>query len=240
MKLDKKRLEKIKKIQTIINYKFKDINIINEALIHSSYTNEFRNRRVNNNERLEFLGDSVLSIAVSRYIYLKYTKLPEGDLTKVRANVVCEPSLANQAKKINLGNFLLLGKGEEVTGGRNRVSILADAFEAVIGALYLDGGMEVAENFILGMLAESIELASKGKLFKDYKTDLQELLQSKFDDEIDYNIISEIGPDHNKTFEVEVRLGNKPIGFGKGKSKKEAEQNAAKKALSKVDFKHDQ
>ncbi len=239
MKSDKNRMEIIKKLENIIKYKFNDLNVINEALTHSSYTNEFRNKRANNNERLEFLGDSVLSIVVSEYIYLKYNKLPEGELTKVRANVVCEPSLANQAKKINLGSFLLLGKGEEVTGGRERVSILADAFEAIIGSLYLDGGMEVARKFILAMLADSIELASKGKLFRDYKTDLQELLQSKFDDKISYNIINELGPDHNKTFEVEVTLGNKPLGFGQGKSKKEAEQNAAKKALHKVDSQHD-
>lgn len=231
MKLDKKRLEQIREFQNIIKYKFKKINIINEALTHSSYSNEYRNKYIRNNERLEFLGDSVLGIVVSEYIYLKYKDLPEGELTKVRANLVCEPSLADQAKSINLGKYLLLGKGEEVTGGRNRVSILADALEAIIGALYLDGGMEVASDFILNMFANSIQLASTGNLFRDYKTDLQELLQSKYDDKISYKVIDEIGPDHDKTFKVEVTLGKRVLGKGQGKSKKEAEQNAAKKAL---------
>lgn len=231
MKIDKKRLEQLKEFQDIIKYYFKGIDIINEALTHSSYSNEYRGKYIYNNERLEFLGDSVLSTVVSEYVYLKYRRLPEGELTKIRANVVCESSLACQAKSINLGKYLLLGKGEEVTGGRGRISILADTFEAVIGALYLDGGIETARKFILGMLEESIELASAGNLFKDYKTDLQELLQSRFDDKISYRVINETGPDHDKTFEIEVVLGEKVLGKGKGKSKKEAEQNAAKKAL---------
>lgn len=234
MKLDKKRLQQITEFQSLVGYKFNKIYIINEALTHSSYANESRNKYIYNNERLEFLGDSVLSIVVSEYIYLKYNNLPEGELTKVRASVVCEPSLAEQAKKIDLGKYLLLGKGEEVTGGRNRVSILADAFEAVIGALYLDGGMDIASKFVLSTLSNSIELASKGKLFRDYKTDLQELLQSKYDDKISYKVTGETGPDHNKTFEVEVLLGENVLGRGQGKSKKEAEQMAAKIALEKV------
>ncbi|MBU5677390.1 ribonuclease III [Alkaliphilus sp. MSJ-5] len=236
MKLDTSRLAQIKEFQKIIGYKFNEITVINEALTHSSYANESRNRYIHNNERLEFLGDSVLSIVVSEYIYLKYNTLPEGELTKVRANVVCEPSLAHQAKKIKLGKYLLLGKGEEVTGGRDRVSILADAFEAVIGALYLDGGIEIARKFILNMLAHSIELASTGSLFRDYKTDLQELLQRKYDDKISYKVVNETGPDHNKTFGIEVILGDRVLGAGEGKSKKEAEQMAAKKALEKVNM----
>ncbi|NMA04481.1 MAG: ribonuclease III [Clostridiales bacterium] len=231
MKPDKRRLEQLKEFQDIIKHRFKEMDIINEALTHSSYSNESRDKHTYNNERLEFLGDSVLSTVVSEYIYSKYNNLPEGELTKVRANVVCEPSLARQAKSINLGKYLLLGKGEEVTGGRDRISILADAFEAVIGALYLDGGIKTARKFVLNMLEDSIKLASTGDLFRDYKTDLQELLQSKFDDKISYKVINETGPDHDKTFEVEVILGNKVLGKGRGKSKKEAEQNAAKKAL---------
>jgi len=237
MKLDKNRLEQIKEFENIINHKFNKLSIINEALTHSSYANESRSKYTHNNERLEFLGDSVLSIIVSDYIYLKYNNLPEGELTKLRANVVCEPSLAYQARQINLGKYLLLGKGEEVTGGRDRVSILADAFEAVIGALYLDGGMDIARNFVLNMLSRSIELASTGSLFRDYKTDLQELLQSKYDDKISYRVVDETGPDHNKTFEVEVILGDRVLGAGQGKSKKESEQMAAKKALEKVNAK---
>jgi len=239
MKLDKNRIEQITEFQNTIKYKFNKLSMINEALTHSSYANECRNKYIHNNERLEFLGDSVLSIVVSEYIYLKYNNLPEGELTKVRANVVCEPSLANQAKRINLGKYLRLGKGEEVTGGRDRVSILADAFEAVIGALYLDGGMEIARDFILNMLSPSIELASKGSLFRDYKTDLQELLQSKYDDKISYRVVDETGPDHNKTFEVEVILGDRVLGVGQGKSKKESEQMAAKKALEKVNTEYE-
>lgn len=231
MKLDKKRLEQIKEFQDTIKYQFKKTDIINEALIHSSYSNEYRGKNIYNNERLEFLGDSVLDTVVSEYVYTKYKDLPEGELTKIRANVVCEPSLARQAKSINLGKYLLLGKGEEVTGGRDRVSILADTFEAVIGALYLDGGIETARKFIINMLEDSIKLASTGNLFKDYKTDLQELLQSKFDEKISYRVVSETGPDHDKTFEVEVILGEKVLGTGQGKSKKEAEQSAAKNAL---------
>ncbi|HZX20807.1 MAG TPA: ribonuclease III [Clostridia bacterium] len=232
MKLDKRRLEQLKELQDIIDYRFRNTGIINEALTHSSYSNEYRGRCTCNNERLEFLGDSVLSTVISEYIYLKYDNLPEGELTKVRANVVCGSSLALQAKSIGLGKYLLLGKGEEVTGGRDRISILADTFEAVIGALYLDGGIETARKFILNMLEDSIKLASTGNLFKDYKTDLQELLQSKFDDKISYRVVNETGPDHDKTFEIEVVLGDKVLGRGRGKSKKEAEQNAAKKALN--------
>lgn len=238
MKLEHNRMEQIKEFQKIIGYQFKNLNIINEALTHSSYTNEYRKKQVQNNERLEFLGDSVLGIVVSEYIYLKYKELPEGELTKIRANVVCEPSLANQAKEIKLGQYLLLGKGEEVTGGRDRVSILADAFEAVIGALYLDGGIIVAGKFILDMLTGSIALAIEGNLFRDYKTDLQEILQSKYDEKISYKVIGEVGPDHNKTFEVEILLGEKSLGTGEGKSKKEAEQMAARSALEKVEIEH--
>ncbi|ABW19002.1 ribonuclease III [Alkaliphilus oremlandii] len=238
MKLEYNRMEQIKEFQKIIGYQFKNLSIINEALTHSSYTNEYRKKQVQNNERLEFLGDSVLGIVVSEYIYLKYKDLPEGELTKIRANVVCEPSLGNQAKEIKLGQYLLLGKGEEATGGRDRVSILADAFEAVIGALYLDGGIAVAGKFILDMLTRSIELAIEGNLFRDYKTDLQEILQSKYDEKISYKVVSEVGPDHNKTFEVEILLGEKSLGMGEGKSKKEAEQRAAKSALKKVELEH--
>ncbi len=234
MKLDENRLRQIEDFEDLIDYKFKKTGIINEALTHSSHSNESRSKHIHNNERLEFLGDSVLGVVVSEYIYLKYTRLPEGELTKIRASVVCEPSLADQARVLNLGKYLLLGRGEEVTGGRDRISILADAFEAVIGALYLDGGMEVAGKFILNMLSSSIELAIEGNLFADYKTDLQELLQSKSEDKISYKIINERGPDHDKMFEAEVYLGRDPLGRGKGRSKKEAEQNAAKEALKKV------
>lgn len=234
MKPDKIRLDSMNELQKVINYQFQNMGILNEALTHSSCSNESRDKYIRNNERLEFLGDAVLSVVVSEYIYLKFRSLPEGELTKVRANVVCEPSLAEQAKKINLGKYMLLGKGEEVTGGRNRASILADAYEALIGAMYLDGGIEISREFILGMLSRSVQLASTGDLFRDYKTTLQEILQSKYNDKITYKVINEDGPDHNKTFEVEVILGERVLGSGEGKSKKEAEQNAARRAMEKV------
>ncbi|MDR5658292.1 ribonuclease III [Serpentinicella sp. ANB-PHB4] len=221
-------------IEKILKYSFKNKNILIEALTHSSYANEIKNKKIKYNERLEFLGDAILGLVVSDYIFKTYNHLPEGELTKVRANVVCEPSLASAAKEINLGKFLLLGKGEERTGGRKRESILADAFEAIIGALYIDGGISAANQFVLERLKTSIELASKGVIFRDYKTHLQELLQSKSFEKISYIVVGEEGPDHNKIFYVEVSIGDNVIGKGKGKSKKEAEQNAAKVAIDEV------
>ncbi|TCQ05831.1 ribonuclease III [Serpentinicella alkaliphila] len=236
MILDKNFKKGMEEIQIILNHSFSSLETLQESLIHSSYANETKGKSIRYNERLEFLGDSVLGLIVSDYIFKKYKHLPEGELTKVRANVVCEPSLANIAKKINLGKYLLLGRGEENTGGRNRDSILADAFEAIIGALYIDGGIEVARGFIISNLAESIELASKGSLFRDYKTHLQELMQSKSSDKITYNVVNTYGPDHDKTFDVEVVTSDKVIGTGRGKSKKEAEQNAAKQAIERVNL----
>ncbi|SES66775.1 RNAse III [Natronincola peptidivorans] len=220
-------------LQKILNYNFTNSKILREALTHSSFANESKNKKIKYNERLEFLGDAVLSLVVSEYIFSKYNHLPEGELTKVRANVVCEPSLAAKAREIKLGEFLFLGKGEAFTGGRQRESILADAFEAIIGAIYIDGGIECAKEFILHYLLESIELASKGILFRDYKTLLQELLQSKTSKKITYHVVKEYGPDHNKKFDVEVLIGDKVIGRGSGKSKKEAEQRAAEEAIKK-------
>ncbi|SNR90293.1 RNAse III [Anaerovirgula multivorans] len=220
-------------LQKALNYNFKNCEVLKEALTHSSFANESKFKKVKYNERLEFLGDSVLSLVVSEYIFIKYKHLPEGELTKVRANVVCEPSLAMRSKEIKLGQYLLLGKGEEFTGGRQRESILADAFEALIGAIYIDGGIQVVKQFILHYFLESIDLASKGILFRDYKTHLQELLQSKTSERITYHVVNEYGPDHNKVFEVEVLIGNKVIGRGRGKSKKEAEQRAAEEAIKK-------
>lgn len=202
-------------------------------MTHSSFANESKNKKVKHNERLEFLGDSILSLVISEYIFCKYKHLPEGELTKVRANVVCEPALASRSREINLGQYLLLGKGEEFTGGRERESILADAYEALIGAMYIDGGLEITKKFILRYFLESIDLASKGILFRDYKTYLQELLQSRTSEKITYNVVNEYGPDHNKIFDVEVLIGEKVIGRGSGKSKKEAEQRAAEAAIKK-------
>lgn len=226
----------IKEIQEEIKYEFRDEKLLKWALTHSSYANEHKKKKIVYNERLEFLGDSILGLIVSEYIYKVYPKYPEGELTKLRATVVCEPSLSFLANNINLGKYLLLGKGEEATGGRKRVSILADAFEALIGAIYLDGSIENAKEFVLFHLKPVIHDAVNGiELFIDYKTQLQENLQKKNKGNIKYKVVKEEGPDHNKEFFTEVYSNEKLLGLGTGKSKKEAEQNAAKSALKGMD-----
>lgn len=232
MKLNKNILDSIVQFESIIGYRFNNKEYILEALTHSSYSNE--NKDYNFNERLEFLGDSILSIVISDYLFKKETELPEGELTKLRANIVCEESLSEVAISIKLGQYMLLGKGEEATGGRERISILADAFEAVIAAIYLDGGLREASKFILTYMKDIIVNARKGKIFRDYKTHLQEVLQSKGEVNIWYKLIHEKGPDHNKKFVMQVGIDNKILGFGEGKSKKEAEQVAARKALDNM------
>lgn len=217
-----------------IGHHFKNRDLLTEAFTHSSYANENKlGRRYN--ERLEFLGDSVLSLVVSRHLFTKYPELPEGELTKVRAALVCEKALDVFASKINLGKYLLLGKGEEATGGRQRSSILADAFEAVIAAVYLDGGFETANEYVLKFIPETLE-DCKNISFHDYKTRLQEVIQKNPEDIIEYELVEESGPDHNKLFVVEVTLDTNVIGKGRGRSKKEAEQMAAKEALSLMGY----
>lgn len=233
MKLNKKILENINKFEDIIDYKFSNKEYILEALTHSSYSNE--NKNFEFNERLEFLGDSVLSIVVSDYLFKNEASLPEGELTKLRANIVCEESLSEVAVKIKLGEHMLLGKGEEATGGRDRISILADAFEAVIAAIYLDGGLEEARAFVLNYMKEIIANSRKGKIFRDYKTHLQEVLQSRGESNIWYKLMDEKGPDHNKRFIMQVGINEDVLGTGEGKSKKEAEQLAARTALNNMD-----
>lgn len=225
---------KIKELQVEIEYQFNNTDVLVRALTHSSFANEHKKHDIKYNERLEFLGDSVLSIVVSDYIFTKYSNYPEGELTRLRATVVCEPILAILARKINLGKYLLLGKGEKMTGGRQRTSILADAFEALIAAVYIDGGMTNAKKFILDNISESIEKAVNGKLFLDHKTHLQEVLQKSSRDRIEYKVIKEEGPDHNKMFYMQVKVNDEILGEGKGKSKKESEQNAAKEALMRI------
>ena len=229
MNINKKVIYNISKFEEIIDYRFENKNYILEALTHSSYSNENKNYKFN--ERLEFLGDSVLSIIVSDYLFKTEKNLPEGELTKLRANIVCEESLSEVASKIKLGEYLLLGKGEEATGGRERISILADALEAVIAAIYLDGGIENSTKFIFKYMDEIIEDSIKGKIFRDYKTYLQEVLQSRGEQNIWYKLIEEKGPDHNKRFVMEVGINDEVLGVGEGKSKKDAEQVAAKAAL---------
>ncbi|HPT77818.1 MAG TPA: ribonuclease III [Candidatus Atribacteria bacterium] len=216
-----------------LGYEFKDTTLLKTALTHSSYSNESKTK-ADCNERLEFLGDSVLGLSVSEYVYKTFPHLPEGSLTKLRAGVVSETTLANAARDLGLGEFLLLGRGEQISGGRDRDSILADAMEAVIGAIYLDGGFERARDFVLKQLRPAIERHSTNNGQWDSKTQLQELLQSKSATDITYEIIDERGPDHNKQFTAQVSSNGKVIGVGTGKSKKEAEQNAAHEALRKL------
>ena len=212
-----------------IRYEFKDKNLLINALSHSSYANEKKNPK-GSNERLEFLGDSVLSVVVSDYLYKNLTSVAEGDLTKLRASLVCEKSLHVFAKQINLGRYIFLGKGEENTGGRERPSILADAFEAVIAAIYLDGGMEAARKHILRFIPEIPTNGTK-MAFGDFKTVLQEIVQKNPEEKVEYVLIGEEGPDHNKRFFVAVDLNDEAVGSGTGRSKKEAEQMAAKAAI---------
>ena len=219
--------------QKNIGYKFKNERLLEVAFTHSSYANEKQLSR-DCNERLEFLGDSVLGVVSADYFFHNLSHLPEGEMTKRRAACVCEKSLFGFAKEIDLGKYILLGKGEERTGGRRRPSILADAFEAVIAAIYLDGGLEEARKFILRFLKKAVNEAPK---FKDYKTALQEIIQKNPDEHLTYILVGESGPDHDKRFEVEVHLNSNVIGSGIGGSKKGAEQAAGKKALELMGIK---
>ncbi|MGN1080848.1 MAG: ribonuclease III [Acutalibacteraceae bacterium] len=213
-----------------IGYHYKDEKLLENALSHSSYANEKHTSR-GSNERLEFLGDSVLSLVTADYLYHHYSHIPEGELTKLRASLVCEQALYSFASSLNLGDYLLLGKGERMTGGNKRPSILADAFEAVIASIYLDGGIDEARKFILSFIVPEIEQKRPAK-FEDYKTLLQEIIQQNPDEMVEYRVTGESGPDHDKTFTVEVTLNHNVIGRGNGKSKKDAEQKAAKEALA--------
>lgn len=226
-------MEKISEFEEIINYKFNDKNLIFTALSHSSFANENK-KQINSNERLEFLGDSVLSIIVSDFIFEHYTFLPEGELTKLRASLVCEKALFEFAKQIRLGDFIMLGKGEVNTGGRTRPSILADAFEAVIAAIYLDGGIEAARKHVLRFIPKDFD--PKHNHITDYKTVLQEIIQRNPEEMVEYVLKSEKGPDHDKEFTVQVMLNSNVIGEGTGKSKKNAEQMAAKQALKLMGY----
>lgn len=220
----------MKGIETRLGYFYKDKSILSLALTHSSYANENKNSK-GYNERLEFLGDSVLSIIVSKYLFTNFPKMPEGELSKTRAALVCEKSLAAFAREIQLGRFLLLGKGEVQNGGNDRDSILADAFEALIASLYLDGGIGVAEKFVLKFISEQMEDKKVSSAFVDYKTELQEIIQQNKEEKVEYVVVDESGPAHDKSFTVEVHLNSNVIGKGTGKSKKIAEQMAAKEAL---------
>ncbi|MBP2650142.1 MAG: Ribonuclease 3 [Firmicutes bacterium] len=213
---------------------FSNTKILNQALTHSSYANECKSGHKVHNERLEFLGDAVLDLIVSDYLYTKFSESPEGDLTKGRASVVCESSLAKVAAEIELGKYLRLGKGEAASGGRTRTSILADAFEAVIGAIYVDCGLEKTRQFVIANLEQELATLESGEYINDFKTLLQEEVQKNGDAKITYQVIAESGPDHNKMFEVIVQVNTETWGSGTGKTKKEAEQSAAKQALKNL------
>lgn len=214
------------------NYVFKDKKLYDLARTHTSYTNEAKTDRTLSNQRLEFLGDSVLSIIVSDYIYKNYPHLPEGSLTKIRADVVCEKSLFEMALEINLGDCLLLGKGEAMTGGKTRPSILSDAFEAMLGAIYLESGLDTTAGILLPLIVKKIEQAVISTGESDYKTTLQELVQKHKRGFIQYHTLSEEGPDHERFYTVEVKIDKMTFGSGNGKTKKQAEQMAAKEAIS--------
>lgn len=222
-------------LQNKIGYQFKNPALLNEALTHSSYANEHKSQHIKYNERLEFLGDSVLSIVVSDYIYKNCPELPEGELTKLRASLVCEKSLYEFAKKIDLGKYLILSKGERNNGGTDRPSILSDAFEALIAAIYIDGGIAPASKHILNFVIPAIKNSKKKKI-NDYKTTLQEIIQKNPGEKLEYVLVRESGPDHNKHFVVEVHLNSNVIGKGGGRSKKEAEQQAAREALELMGY----
>lgn len=218
----------MEKLEEKIGYYFKNKELLKTALTHTSYAYE---HNVESNEKLEFLGDSILEFISSIYLFKTYPNLKEGEMTKVRATVVCENSLYKVAKMRDFSDFLYLGKSEKASGGEDRPAILADSVEAVIAAIYIDGGLAEAEKFIITNLKEEIEIASKNVGQKDYKTVLQEKLQEHGDVKIKYTIIKETGPDHDKTFEAQVECNDKILATGKGKSKKQAEMDAAKKAL---------
>ena len=217
------------KFQVVIGHKFKNEQLLVRSMTHSSYANETKDS-AGSNERWEFLGDAVLSIIVSNAIFNDYKNLPEGELTKIRASLVCETSLCKFAKEISLGDYILLGKGERLTGGNQRPSILADAFEALIAAIYLDGGIDAATNFVMGFVERELNDNHIGA-FEDYKTVLQEIIQKNPEEVLEYRLAGESGPDHDKRFEIEVLLNSNVIAKASARSKKKAEQLAAKEAL---------
>ena len=221
----------LQELEKNIEYKFKNINLLKKALTHTSYANE---HNVESNEKLEYLGDSILEFISSKYLFNEYKNLNEGEMTKVRATVVCEDSLYKIAIKHNFSDFLYLGKSERMNNGHLSKAILADSVEAVIAAMYLDSSIDTVETFIIENLKDAIEVASKNVGNKDYKTVLQEKLQVNGNVKIKYRILKEIGPDHDKTFESAVEVNGKELGKGIGKSKKLSEMEAAKNALNKI------
>lgn len=231
--LTESRRKILKELEKKLGVKFNKIELLNTALTHSSYANE-KGKVFENNERLEYLGDAVLELASSTYLFKNFNNLSEGELTKTRASIVCQATLSKLAIKLGLGKIILLGRGEDTNGGRDRESTLEDVFEAIIGAIYLDSGWETARDYVFRQLAPEFDKIRAGKKIKDYKTQLQEIVQRNPESTIEYIELDESGPDHMKTFECAVKIDGKILGTGIGKSKKIAEQMAAQKALEKI------
>ena len=228
------RLSEIRKFAKENDIPVQNAELLNIALTHTSYANEHKNETIHDNERLEFLGDAVLDLVVGEYLFLRFPQWPEGELTRAKASAVCKPACAECAAKFHIGDYMRLGKGEEASGGRTRISILGDAFEAVIGAIYLDNNYDVAARFILSHLKKFLDLIDRGDYDHDYKSDLQEIVQKHGDADIRYTLIRDEGPDHDKTIWMELTVNGKKLGCGMGKSKKEATQRAAKEAIEKL------
>ena len=231
--------EAFKELQDQVGFFFNDENLLKQAFTHSSYVNEHRRKPYEDNERLEFLGDAVLELTVSKYLFQKYPMMSEGELTKLRAAIVCEPSLVEFANSLSYGRYVLLGKGEEMTGGRERPAMLADVFEAFVGALYLDQGLETVIEFLKKVVFPKIDEGAFSHVM-DYKSQLQELIQRDATGILQYKILQEKGPAHNREFVSTVSLNGQELGTGTGKSKKEAEQHAAEDALSVLKEKNQQ
>ncbi len=227
-------MKRLRELEEKLGYTFQHPQYIQTALTHSSYANEVRGGE-KSNERLEFLGDSILGAVVADYIFRNCTSMPEGELTKLKASLVCEKALCGFSRELGVGDYLRLSRGEQNSGGRTRSSILADAFEAIIAAIYLDGGMEEARKFILRFTVPLMN-APRPKAFRDYKTVLQEIVQQNPEEHIEYVLVGESGPDHNKHFGMQVHLNHNVIGKGGGHSKKEAEQQAAREALELMGY----
>ena len=236
-RVEMKNEERLAEVRTFAEHNgipMRNFGLLDVALTHTSYANDHKNKVIHDNERLEFLGDAVLDLVVGEYLFLRFPEWPEGELTRAKASVVCKPACAECAAKFHVGDYMLLGKGEEMSGGRSRVSILGNAFEAVIGAIYLDNNYEVASRFILGHMKKFLDLVDRGEYDHDYKTDLQEIVQKHGDVDIHYEVVHDEGPDHDKTIWMQITVNGKPMGTGMGKNKKEAAQKAAKEAISRI------
>lgn len=236
--MKKEKVSILTNLENKLNYRFKNLELLKEALTHPSFHNKYEKDKLINNQRLEFLGDSVLELIVSEYIYKKLSSFSEGELTKIKSIIVSKPTLAKWANNVSLGKYIVLGKGEDLTGGRNKLSILSDCFEALLGAIYLDGGLKKTKKFTLSFIKDEIALITQHTYIEDYKTLLQEISQKKTKCLPKYILIKEKGPDHKKIFCIEVKLKEISYGTGFGDSKKEAEQNAAHNALKKLKIIH--